>query len=145
MKNLGPWSYRCDSEATREAYQRIKIGGVEACGCKTCRNFAAVRDVVYPDRFVEFLKSLGVELSKEAEVYWAFQASPGQHQYCGWFHFVGALENTFDGHELFAPGFKVWLTEASAPSLESLKGYSLVQVEFCAENVPWVLDEPEEK
>jgi hypothetical protein len=43
------------------------------------------------------------------------------------------------------PGFKVWLCGKSAPELASLKGLSLVQVEFLAEAVPWVLDETSPK
>src|SRR5262245_5720947 len=40
-------------------------------------------------------------------------------------------------------GFSVWMCHASGPRLPSLEGMRVVQVEFHAEAVPWLLDEAE--
>jgi hypothetical protein len=42
-----------------------------------------------------------------------------------------------------APGFTVWLRRAGAPPIASLKGSPLVQLEFKADQVSWVLEEAE--
>lgn len=144
MANFGNWSFSVDRDATVAAYAGAERGGSEECDCNGCRNFMAARDQVYPSPFLAFLESLGVDSRKDGEVYHNAQIGPGCHDYGGWFHFVGSLERTGDFPPVrMAEGFTVWLQEADAPSLESLKGLSLVQVEFHSSRVPWVLDEPE--
>ena len=43
----------------------------------------------------------------------------------------------------FGDDFSAWLCNESAPSLAELDGLPLVQLEFAASAVPWVLDEPQ--
>jgi hypothetical protein len=90
------------------------------------------------------LDQLGVDPRKDGEVYHNARLAPGRHDYAGWYHFVGTLDQTGD----FPPvslgnGFTVWMCRAHAPRLPSLKSASVVQLEFHAEAVPWLLDEPE--
>ncbi len=109
-----------------------------------CRNYVLVRDRVLPSSFVSFLRGVGVNPIKEAEAYHLTAAAPREHQYGGWFHFVGNLTKTGDLPVVeFAPGFKVWLCRSEAPHLPALDGLPLVQVEFLAQSVPWVTEDPE--
>jgi hypothetical protein len=88
------------------------------------------------------LESVGIDSRKDGEVYHNGEIEPGKHHYGGWFHFVGLLERTGDFSMVeLEPGFKVSLCRKHAPELSGLKGLALVQVEFQAEGVPWVLDE----
>ena len=71
-------------------------------------------------------------------------ASPRAASLRRWFHFVGTLETTGDFPAVrLREDFAVWLCPRSATVLPTLKGLPLVQVEFVAENVPWVLEAPE--
>src|ERR1700678_2160382 len=138
----GEWEFTCDRSATAAAYSGATAGGADTCTCDGCRNFVVVRDRVYPQTFVLFLKSLGVDPHKDGEAYHTGEISPGNHHYGGWFHFVGSLEKTGDFPQVeMGPGFQVSLCRRCAPGLAVLKDLPLVQVEFQAERVPWVLEE----
>jgi hypothetical protein len=142
LMQFGKWEFTCDSQATFDAYAREAAGGADTCTCTGCRNFRLVRDRVYPKAFLQFLESVGIDPFKDGEVYQNGEVEPGAHCYGGWFHFVGTLEKTGDFPMVeMAPGFRVGLCRRSAPELGSLKGLALVQVEFLAERVPWVLAE----
>jgi hypothetical protein len=140
---FGEWEFTCDREATAQAHALAPAGGSDTCTCVWCRNFVLVRDRVYPERFVTLLASLGIDPTKDGEVYHNGEIQPGGHFYGGWFHFVGSLNKTGDFPMVaMAQGFKVWLCQKSAPPLATLREMPRVQLEFLAENVPWVLDEP---
>jgi hypothetical protein len=142
LATFGEWEFTCDALATREAYALAEAGGSDTCACAYCRNFRLVRDRVYPAAFVAFLGSLGMDPRKDGEVYHNGEIESGKHHYAGWFHFVGTLQKTGDFPMVeMAAGFKASLCRKSAPELTSLKGLSLVQMEFQAEAVPWVLAE----
>lgn len=137
---FGEWEFTCDRSTTVDAYSRATAGGADTCTCNGCRNFVLVRDRVYPQSFVAFLESVGVDPHKDGEAYHTGEISPGNHHYGGWFHFVGSLGKTGDFPEVeMAPGFRVSLCRRHAPALPPLKDFSLVQVEFQVERVPWVL------
>jgi hypothetical protein len=93
---------------------------------------------------LEVLSSLGIDPQKEGEVYHLGRKSRGRHSYGGWFHFVGSLETTGDFAPVrFSPGFITWMCRAGAPHLSVLDGLPLVQVEFAADDVPWVIKDKE--
>ncbi len=141
---FGLWQFTVDREATTAAYAAAGLGGSESCSCNGCRNFAAARSKSFPADFLSFLESLGIDPRKDGEVYHNARLAPGRHDYGGWFHFVGSLETTGDFPVVpMGDGFTVWLKRKAAPELAALKGLPLVEVEFHAENVPWVLDEAE--
>jgi hypothetical protein len=99
---------------------------------------------VFPESFVALLDDLGIDPSKDAEVYHNGRVSPGRHSYGGWYHFVGELVGVANFSALdLNPEFSVWLCAASAPRLPVFDGASVVQVEFLAGAVPWLLREPE--
>ena len=142
MASFGLWEYSCDRQATIEAYARIDRGGSETCTCNGCRNFSGARPHVFPSKFLALLNSVGIDSAKDGEVYHNGQLSPGVHDYGGWFHFVGTLDKTGDFPVMQpADGFSAWLCRRHAPALRGLDGLTLVQVEFHAERVPWVLPE----
>jgi hypothetical protein len=103
------------------------------------------RERVFPLEFLGLLDQLGVDPHKDAEAYHIARLAPGCHIYGGWYHFVGSLDKTGDFSPVtFGPSdFKVWMCHAHAPRLPSLKDKPVVQLEFHAEAVPWLLDEPE--
>ena len=97
---------------------------------------------MYPAAFLAFLDLVGVDPQKDGEVHHNVEIEPGVHNYAGWFHFVGTLETAGDFAMIeMSGGFRVWLCRHSAPALDSLKGLPLVQIEFLADRVPWVIRE----
>ena len=142
MPSFGLWAFTCDRQATLEAYARIERGGSDTCSCNGCRNFSAARLQVFPPEFLSFLDTVGIDSCKDGEVYHNAQLSLGRHDYGGWFHFVGTLDKTGDFPVIeLAEGFDAWLCRKGAPALRELDGLPLVQVEFHAHRVPWVLPE----
>jgi len=145
MSTFGRWEYTCDQDATSKAYAQIERGGSDSCTCNGCRNFAAARDKVFTGEFLSLLASLGIDSRKDAEVYHNGKLAPGCHDYGGWFHFMGTLELTGDFPMVpMGNDFSACMLRRCAPTLPGLEGRPLVQVEFHASNVPWVLNEPEE-
>jgi hypothetical protein len=142
VASFGEWEFTYDRAATVAAYARETVGGADSCACIWCRNFRLVRDQVYPQSFLAFLESVGIDPKKDGEVYHNGEIEPGAHFYAGWFHFVGSLEKTGDFAMVeMGPGFKASLSGNYAPPLSALKGLPLVQVGFDAEGVPWILAE----
>ena len=142
MSSFGQWKYTADRDATILAYSRTERGGADTCNCADCRNFRVARADTFPAGFLALLDELGIDPRKDAEVYYNARLAPGRHCYGGWYHFVGTLDQTGDWVDL-GDGFSVWMCHASGPRLPSLEGMQVVQVEFRAEAVPWLLDEPE--
>lgn len=144
MARFGQWKYTADRGATILAYSRAEQGGADRCDCAGCRNFRIARAQVFPAAFLTLLDQLGIDPRKEAEVYRNGRVGPGRHDYGGWYHFVGALEETGDFPVIeLQDGFTAWMCRAAAPRLASLKGTPVVQLEFHAQAVPWLLGEPE--
>lgn len=145
MPNFGRWRFSLDRDATIEAYRRAECGHVDKCGCIWCRNFRLARDRSFSPEFLALLDQLGIDPRKDGEIYHNGRLAPGRHNYAGWYHFIGTLDETGDFPAVeFGTGFTAWMCEASAPRLESLKGLPVVQLEFQSELVPWLLDEPEQ-
>ena len=144
MPRYGSWTFTVDRQATTAAYANEAAGGADTCDCAGCRNFRIARSEVFPVEFLKFLDELGVDFKKDGEVYEIARLDTGLHVYGGWYHFVGQLIETGDfPQEEYGPHFRAWLQRASAPMLPSLKDKDLVQVEFAADAVPWLLEEPD--
>ena len=141
---FGGWRYTVDREATILAYGRAERGGVDTCECAYCRNFRLARQHLFPEKFLRLLDQLGIDPLKDAEVYHNARLAPGRHDYGGWYHFVGTLDEIGDFPVVqLGDGFTAWVCRASAPRLASFRDGQAVQLEFNAEAVPWLLDEPE--
>jgi len=144
MGEFGQWKYGVDRAATIAAYAAAQHGWVDGCDCVQCRNFRLARGQAFPAAFLALLDELGIDPAKDAEVYYIGRHAPGCYRYGGWFHFIGTLDQTGDFPMVeLAPGFSAFLCRAAFPRLHSLKEKPAVQVEFMADAVPWLLDEPE--
>jgi hypothetical protein len=143
MSDLDEWKYHADRDATILAYGRTERGGADTCDCAGCRNFRAARADCFPAEFIALFGQLGIDPRKDAEVYHNARIAPGRHDYGGWYHFIGTLDETGGPPVKLGPDFSVRMCPASAPRLPSLDGKQAVQLEFHAEAVPWLLDEPE--
>jgi hypothetical protein len=144
MAEFGQWRYTVDRAATVQAYAHAPCGFAERCGCADCRNFRLARECVFPAAFLVLLEQLGIDPSKEGEAYRNARLAPGRHDYGGWYHFIGTLDETGDFAAVdFGGGFTAWMCRGAAPTLSSLKGAKVVQLEFHSDAVPWLLDEPE--
>ncbi len=137
------WVLEIDRAATEEAYRSI-APGPETCGCRTCRNFAAARERVYPAEFRALCRRLGIQVEREREVYELGRTQDGTYLYGGWFHFVGRLDVTPESQDYqytdAGTGFTFYFTNSLALVPEAMRERAVVQVEFTA-RVPWVLDE----
>ena len=66
---LGDQTARYDRHATAAAYALMPFGDADRRGCVHCRNFATQRNTLYPHEFRALLTLLGIDASKEGEVY----------------------------------------------------------------------------
>ena len=94
--SIGPWVVKYDAETTRAVYAQIESGDAERCGCEPCLNFARVREKVYPQEALKVLDKLGVDFTKEAEVYHFSKVRPGWHHYGGYGRHHYGIGNTSD-------------------------------------------------
>jgi hypothetical protein len=136
---LGDQLIRYDREATEAAYSAVPSGDAERCTCVYCRNFAAQRANIYPEAFRVLLDRLGIDPSKEGEVYDAAGADERRIRPTGgWFYFVGELIEK--GERLIQAGdFQYWF-QPSFPRPPASFGKYVAAIEFSAQ-VPWVLGE----
>jgi hypothetical protein len=119
----------------------MERGDAERCGCAYCRNFAAQRAVVYPQTFRLLLDQLGIDASKEGEVYECGPVDDALRAYGGWFYFAGEL--TAPGERLTnaASGFQYWVADGKRlPSPAVDFGKSVLAVQFFTK-LPWVIAE----
>lgn len=87
---------------------------------------------------------MGIDFTKEAEVYELTRLAPGLRLYGGWFHFVGRLEEeTGEGAKPAGVSEPFSISVHDKPVLvpEAFQGVPLLQLDFNA-HVPWVLQEP---
>ena len=139
---------RFDRGATAAVYETVARGDAEQCGCISCENFAAQRDVVYPDSFRALLTQLGIDANKEGEAFDYGAIEDGRHLYGGWFYLVGEIvtdgERNFksrDSHHA-APAshyFDFFFT-TSHPDAEAFRGGPILAIEFTT-HAKWVLPE----
>ncbi len=151
---FGRWELDCDSIATNEMYRQIKSGAPESCGCGPCRNFVAARQEIYPTLVLDLFRDLGISFNREAEVYHNCRVEPGQHNYGGWFHFIGSISSGGDASRQIARNawafdlekvtdrFKLGFTRRVGLLNKLFEGYPVIQLEFQALG-PWVLPEQE--
>jgi hypothetical protein len=147
MKNFSfdGWTILHDPQATREMNAVADLGA-ERCACPSCRNFVAVRDEMYPRKFLEILAALGLERHKEYDVCESGPSEYGGRYYSGNYRFVGSVERdpgdrmtdiTFD-----APNGPTWSVFFSNTP-HSDKPRAVAVLEFWVE-LPWRLDESPE-
>ncbi|MED6333759.1 MAG: hypothetical protein VYE81_00045 [Planctomycetota bacterium] len=89
-RTLGPWTLRCDPEATRRASQET-IAASEACGCVACRNYAVQRGEAFGPVLREELQTLGVDPDREADLCHLGRDEDGLHRYSCLFELAGEV------------------------------------------------------
>jgi hypothetical protein len=129
-----------DHDATIALYRdTITVPGAERCTCDSCKNFAAQRDKAFPEKFIEFLKDLGIDPRKEWEAFnYDFDTETnGAVLYGGWFQFVGELVEGRDvGSAPEEHGFAHWFT-TNFPGGTFPRDLKLCAVEFLV-RIPWI-------
>lgn len=116
------------------------MGGADRCGCVTCRNFAAQRDRVYPASFSALLRQMGIDPSREGEVF--NMVGPFEDRVRltgGWFYFIGELVQKRE-RLMEAEGFQYWF-QPSFPRPPAGFGEPVAAIEFST-RLPWILEEP---
>lgn len=153
------WTFYADVTATREAYRALDRGCTEDCGCSQCLNFLANRNQVYPAEILALFSQLGIDYTKETEVYQLTRLDSGLHLYNGWLHFIGHFKSGIDSKvqieevpdtqicklefEPVDEHFQIGFTKDARSYWESFEGKPLVQIEFTVE-IPWVLENEKE-
>jgi hypothetical protein len=137
---LGDQLIRYDREMTLRAYAGITTDGAAECGCSYCRNFIAQRGSIYPPSFLSLLHQLGIDPTKEGEVYECGPSDDGKRFYGGWLFFTGQLIEPGERH-LQQDGIEYWVAGGrSLPAPNGEFGLDLLALNFTT-RVPWVLSE----
>ncbi len=140
---IGKWSLSVDREKTQDAYSRIGVGGPESCGCLHCKNYAHAREYAYPKEARQIFEKLGIEYSKEAEIYHMVKQKNGLQLYGGFFHFIGeglVEEEDQERYETLTDIFQYFISEKSDLLENPFKGQKILQFEF-VNQIPWVVEE----
>jgi len=137
----GDQIFRHDREQTGRAYAELKSGDAERCGCSYCRNFAAQRSTVYPEKFRLLLDQLGIDPEKEGEVYECGSPEGSLRLYGGWFYFAGELIEPGERMTDAGSGFQYYFVDAKhLPKPHGNFGENVMAVEFVTK-LPWVIAE----
>lgn len=149
------WVLLAEPERTAEAYRAIERSAAEVCGCDPCRNFLAQRDQIYPAEALALFAQLGIDATREAEVYHMARVGPGRHHYGGWLHFVGTLQSGEDSKSVLGDGgtrvsfeeltaeFAIAFTRVVDLVSPAFGRLPVMQLEFAVE-LPWVLKDAHE-
>ena len=141
---IGDQTIRFDHGATVASYEKIQQGEAESCGCKSCRNFLGQRATVFPPDFIALLQELGIDPTKEAEVYDAScrPLEDGCHLYGGWYGLVGEIVTSGERNCVVPgpPHFEYFFTTAGHPQA-AFNDRPRIFLEFTA-HVKWLLAEP---
>jgi len=96
------WKLLVDDEQTKFAYQSV-VGTTESCDCHWCSNFVAVREKSYPSEVVSLLLQLGIDHTKEADLYQqARDETKNAIFYRWWFYFIGEVVGGTQAWEFIA-------------------------------------------
>jgi hypothetical protein len=130
---LGDQLVSYDTEAAVAAYSEMSNGGAERCGCAYCRKFIPQRARAYPAEFLTLLSRLGIDFTKEGEVFHYGPSKDGSQLYGGRFYFVGRLieagRRAKTERAAFESGFRYWFSE-SFPRPPRFFGKNVAALEF---------------
>ena len=140
---LGDRLFRYDRAMTQKAYADITADGAVECGCSYCRNFIAQRASIYPASFLALLDQLGIDPTKEGEVYECGPSENGTRLYGGWFFLTGQMIEKGEG-QAQQDGVCYWIDGGrTLPSPNGEFGLDLLALNFTI-RVPWILAEDPE-
>jgi hypothetical protein len=126
------WVAKVDVDATRRAYATGSQGASVECGCDECANFIAAREAgyVYPDEVAKLLQDMGVDLSRESEVYVDGSAGRGTVVYGGWFNVAGELVREAAEAVEVEPGFELYALPEGAMVDDAFGEVPVFRIEF---------------
>jgi hypothetical protein len=137
---IGDQLIRYDRDLTQRAYAGISVGGAEECGCAYCENFIAQKSTIYPSSFIALLETLGIDPTKEGEVYECSPLEDNKHLYGGWFFFTGQILETGE-RQVEKDGIQYFIASGrQLPRSQGEFGLDLLALNFQIK-VPWVLEE----
>ena len=133
---MGDQAIRYDPDATERVYAGLERGHADKCGCIDCQNFVAQRDSAYPESFKRLLDQLGIDSSKEGEVYAMGPNGKGKISYGGWFYFTGEMIEAGE-RNINLDGFEFWFN-AKGPKAPAFWGENVLPVEYVTA-LDWVI------
>jgi hypothetical protein len=145
LLRIGDQLIRFDRSCTEAQYKTIETRDAEKCGCSHCRNFIAQRTTAYPTSFRDLLDRLGIDASKEGEVYGCWPTPSGKRLYGGWFFFCGELLEAGE-QRVESDGIAYWVRgPGKMPAPGRHFGGEPLALEFQTE-ISWVLanEDPDE-
>ncbi|MGE5423029.1 MAG: hypothetical protein ACM3QW_07180 [Ignavibacteriales bacterium] len=138
---LGAWVLDVDRDSTTQYYKSLPLL-TEACGCNYCRNFLQVIPQLQEETR-GFFDQLGIDLTKEGEVYELTANEDGSFSYGGFYHIAANIVQSPSTEQLdptISVGpFRIWFTTQLQLVPNRFPSPTL-QPEFEA-RVPWVLAE----
>jgi hypothetical protein len=137
---LGDQLIRYDRNATVAGYSKMDRGSAESCRCIFCRNYIPQREQAYPPDFVRLLDQLGIDSTKEGDLYEAGPPLDKVQAYGGWFYFVGEVVEAGERLANMSKDFGCFVRGAGQTSATRLFGEDVCALEFSAK-VPWILEE----
>jgi hypothetical protein len=137
------WTVEASPEDTASIHAARSSGGADACSCLYCRNFAAARSDALPHEFIQILASLGIDPTKDSEIYETHEQSPGVHSYGGWYHALGEVISGSSEYAQLTEEFSIRITDHRDLLPGGFANHPVVQIDFDGP-VPWVLNEPYE-
>ena len=67
--NFREWIFEVDYKKTEQTYKSVSVGSSENCDCGYCVNFFKQRSTIYPNEVKDLFNNLGIDYTKEAEIY----------------------------------------------------------------------------
>lgn len=128
------WVAEVDVDATRRAYAAGSPGASVECGCDECANFIAAREAgyVYPVEVAKLLQGMGVDLTRETDVFVDGSAGRGTVVYGGWFNVAGELVREAPGPVEVEPGFELQALPEGAVVDDAFGEAPVFRIEFHA-------------
>ena len=143
--NFRQWQFQCDIETTRSAYNQVLMGSADKCNCEDCRNYVLNIDKAFPLEILSLFEQMGIDYTKEAEVYSIGKPESGLLLYNGWLHFIGHMKglDVFNNPNniswdltTISDTFKIGFTKHISLAHQSFDHQPLIQIEFFTE-IPW--------
>jgi len=90
------WIIEHDPDATLKTYRMIESGCADTCLCASCKHYSKFRKNYLNEHATQILLKLGIDKTKEAEVYFTGDHKSFDGQFKVWFHFIGSIKSITD-------------------------------------------------
>lgn len=123
---------KIDKKKTIELFKNLpKVSEKAHCGCEDCQLFTKQIQHASP-QVLNFFKQLGVDPTKEAEVWRAIPNEDGFDTYSADYHFIGAIQGTDDLDwiqvEETSFGFANYISDLPSPMIPSTFSQPIVEL-----------------